>query len=429
MKDRADLLRVDVTGTLHPVGRIASQQMRARGGEWSILPSPKEVLVFRTVVEGGPVLRLAGEMRTPGALCDVVAMAAQAGWRGELVVMDDKGQRSFYFDAGLVVGASTTVPDERLGETLYRFGVVTREQLDMMIKSSETTGKRIGEAAIELEYVSAEDLYPMMARQVEEVFYAALHVSEGTFFFFDRFDEKNLLRRHNLNTGQLLMEGARRMDEMKYFREKVPNDGFIPVAISTNKNLPDELIEVYEQCDGKRDIAEIGRRTGMLEFEVTRAMFQLSNAGFVQMQAPRPQGPEAIVEVFNSAMVMIHEACDQAGKGSELRDGLGRFATGGGIYDPLFMMAGPAPNGTLKPERIAKNLAALAGTEPDAWLVQLLQEYVGFALFQCESLVNRDDISTLVNTVSEMLKPLRLLEPAPASTSINAPALVPRKAQ
>ena len=343
--------------------------------------------------------------------------------------MDDRGQRSFYFDAGLVVGASTTVPDERLGETLYRFGVVTREQLDMMIKSSETTGKRIGEAAIELEYVSAEDLYPMMARQVEEVFYAALHVSEGTFFFFDRFDEKNLLRRHNLNTGQLLMEGARRMDEMKYFREKVPNDGFIPVAISTNKNLPDELIEVYEQCDGKRDIAEIGRRTGMLEFEVTRAMFQLSNAGFVQMQAPRPQGPEAIVEVFNSAMVMIHEACDQAGKGSELRDGLGRFATGGGIYDPLFMMAGPAPNGTLKPERIAKNLAALAGTEPDAWLVQLLQEYVGFALFQCESLVNRDDISTLVNTVSEMLKPLRLLEPAPASTSINAPALVPRKAQ
>ena len=40
----------------------------------------------------------------------------------------------------------------------------------------------------------------------------------------------------------------------------------------------------------------------------------------------------------------------------------------------------------------------------------------GFALFQAESLVPRDDISKLVNTVSEMLKPLRQLEiPAPPS--------------
>src|ERR1700687_4413220 len=141
MTDRADLLRVDVTGTVHPVGRVASQQLRARTGEWCYVPSPKEVLVFRSAAPGGPVLKLAGEMRTPGALCDVVAMASQAGWRGELVVMCEQGQRSFYFDGALVVGASPTVPDERLGETLYRFGVLTREQLDAIIKSSETTGK------------------------------------------------------------------------------------------------------------------------------------------------------------------------------------------------------------------------------------------------------------------------------------------------
>ena len=422
MTDRADLLRVDVTGTVHPVGRVASQQLRARAGEWWYMPSPKDVLVFRSAVAGGPVLKLAGEMRTPGALCDVVAMASQAGWRGELVVLSEQGQRSFYFDGGVIVGASTTVPGERIGETLYRFGVLTREQLDAIIKSTETSGKRVGEAAIELAYVSAEDLYPMMARQVEEVFYAALHASEGTFFFFDRFDEAQLLRRHNLNASQLLMEGARRMDEMKYFREKVPNDTFIAVAVSSGKKPPEELAAVFAEVDGKRSIAEIGRRTGQLEFEVTRAMFQLANAGLVSMQAPRPQGPEAIVEVFNPALVMIHEAADRAGKGAELRDGLSRFATGGGIYDPLFMMAGPAEDGSLKPERIARNLAALADTEPDAFLVHLLQDYVGFALFQAESLVPRDGISELVNTVSEMLKPLRQLDLA------GPPSLGPRSA-
>ncbi len=416
MKDRDDLLRVDTTGTVHPVGRVASQLLRARAGEWRILQAPHDVVILRPSNGGGPVLQLAGEMRTPGALCDVVALAAQSGWRGELVVLCEQGQRSFYFDAGCVVGASTMVPDERLGETLYRFGVITREQLEAIVRSAESSGKRVGEAAIELEFVTADELFPMMARQVEEVFYAALHISEGSFYFFDRFDEKVLLRRHSLNAGALLMEGARRMDEMKYFRAKIPADSYIPVPQGTpGRKPPDELAQVYAECDGKRSIADIGRRIGQLEFEVTRAVFQLCNAGFVMMQASRPQGPDAIVEAFNPALALIHAACDEAGKGGDLREGLSRFATGGGVYDPLFMMAGPLEDGTFKPERVARNLAALAGDDPDSWLVQLLQEYVGFAIFQAESLVSRDALTDLSAKVTEMLKPLRQLETATAS--------------
>jgi hypothetical protein len=176
------------------------------------------------------------------------------------------------------------------------------------------------------------------------------------------------------------------------------------------KKIPEELAEVFAECDGKRSIADIGRRIGQLEFEVTRAVFQLSNAGLVQIIAARPQGPEAIVEVINPALALIHEAADRAGRGPELRDGLARFATGGGVYDPLFMMAGPQEDGTFKPERVARNLAALAGDDPDAWLVQLLQEYVGFAIFQAESLIPRESLSKLSARVAELLKPLRQLE-------------------
>jgi hypothetical protein len=366
----------------------------------------------------GRALKLAGEIRTPGALCDVVALAAQSGWRGELVVFSEAGMRSFYFEGGNVISAQTTVPEERLGETLYRFGVITREQLDAIVKSSNETGKRVGEAAIELEYVSAEELFPMMARQVEEVFFAALQLSEGHFYFFDRYDEKNILRRHNINAGALLMEGARRMDELKFFREKVPNDTYVPVPTGQSRRPPDELAEVYGQCDGKRSIAEIGRRIGQLEFEVTRAVFQLINAGFVTMQASRPQGAEAIVEMFNPALQEIHQKCDEAGRGGELREGLARFATGGGVYDPLFMMAGPSTSGTLKPDRVAKNLAALAGEDPDSWLIQLMNEYVGFALFQAESLLSREVMAQVNQTVAEMLKPVRPLEGSAAPSSL-----------
>ena len=412
--DRDDLLRVDGTGTVHPVGRSASQRLRPRAGEWRLIPSPKELIIARSVSGGDAVLKLAGEIRAPGALSDIVALAAQSQWTGELILLAEVGTRSFYFDHGMIIHASTTVEEERLGETLYRFGVITREELEKIVVVSTDSGKRLGETAVDLGIVPADKLYAMMARQVEEVFYAAIHVSEGSFYFFDRYDEKNIIRRHNLNAGGLLIEAARRMDEMRFFREKIPNDNYIPVAVP-GKKPPDDLVEMFSKIDGTRSIADIGRLMGQLEFEVTRGAFQLVSSGCVFVVAPRPRGPEAIVETFNPALAAIHERCDGAGRGGELRDGLSRFATGGGIYDPLFMGAGPLADGTLKPHRIASNIAALAGEEPDAWLVGLMNDYVGFALFQAESLLPREEQSSLMAQVMDILKPVRPLLEAPFS--------------
>jgi hypothetical protein len=415
MSDRDDLLRVDSTGAVHPVGRAASQQLRPRAGEWRLIASPKELIVARSVTWGDAVLKLAGEIRTPGALCDIVSLASQSGWRGELIVLAEAGNRSFFFDGGTIIAATTTVPEERLGETLYRFGLITREQLETIVGITEQSGKRLGEVAVESGIVSAEKLFSMMAQQVEEVFFAAVHVSDGAFYFFDRFEEKNILRRHSLNAGGLLLEAARRMDEMRFFREKVPSDQYIPVPVS-GKKPADDLARVFAECDGKKSIADIGRATGQLEFDVTRSVFQLLSSGCLTVNAPRPRGPEAIVEMFNPALVAVHERCDAAGKGAEIREGLSRFATGGGVYDPLFMGAGPLQDGTLKPDRIGRNIAALAGEDPDAWLVELMNDYVGFALFQAESILSRDAQATLLADVMEILKPLRpLIDAGPRS--------------
>ncbi len=415
MSDRDDLLRVDGTGTVHPVGRAASQLLRSRAGDWRLIQTPPELLIARSANAGDAVLKLAGEIRTPGGISDIIALASQSQWTGELSILAEAGTRSFYFDHGMVIHASTTVPDERLGETLYRFGVITREELNKIIAASTETGKRLGETAVDLGIVPADKMFAMMARQVEEVFYAAVRVSEGSFYFFDRYEEKNIVRRHNLNSGGLLMEAARRMDEMRFFREKIPNDGFIPVVVPGKKPPDEELTLVFEAVDGSRSIADIGRATGKLEFEVTRDCFQLLSSGCIMVVAPRPRGPEAVMETFNLALAAIHEECDRASRGKELRDGLSSFATGGGIYDPLFMGAGPQADGTLKPSRIAQNIAALAGDDADTMLVGLINDYVGFALFQAESLLPREQQSNLMSQVMDILKPVRPLLEAPFS--------------
>lgn len=115
--------------------------------------------------------------------------------------------------------------------------------------------------------------------------------------------------------------------------------------------------------------------------------------------------------MFNPALAAVHRSCDAAKRGVELRDGLAQFATGGGMYDPLFMGAGPASDGTLSADRLARNVAALAGDDPDAWLVSLMDDYTNFALFQAESLIGRGDLDALLQVVKRHLAPLRGANP------------------
>src|SRR5215207_9743051 len=98
--ERLEMVRIDSTGTAHPVGRTASQWLRARQGAFRLMPAPSHLVVMRYVGEDGrrdeddgPIFRLSGEITTPGSLCDIVGLIGQAGWAGELVVLDGQTSR------------------------------------------------------------------------------------------------------------------------------------------------------------------------------------------------------------------------------------------------------------------------------------------------------------------------------------------------
>src|SRR5688572_25333375 len=157
MRDgKAELVRIDHRGEAHPIGTVASQRLRARAGAYRMLPAPEHVVFMRYTgedgrrdAEDGAIVRLAGEVTAPGTLCDVLALVGQAGWRGELVVLDGDEVRTVFFDQGNVVGAVTNVEAERLGSVLYRYGVIDAETRDRVLAHVKQ-GKRFGEAAIEL---------------------------------------------------------------------------------------------------------------------------------------------------------------------------------------------------------------------------------------------------------------------------------------
>ena len=389
-EERHELVRIDATGTAHPLGKTASQQLRARQGSFRLMPTPAHLVVLRFVGEDGkrddhdgPVFRLAGEITTAGSLCDIVGLVGQASWSGELLVLGGEITRSIFFERGQVIGAQSSSDSERIGEVLYRYGALSREQVNETARAV-TSELRFGETAVMLGFLTRERLFQLITRQTEEIVFEVLLVGDGMFYFLDTFEPARLASRQNLQVNALLMEGVRRMDETRYFRERIPSDQHVPERIG-EKALPPEEAEfqrIYDAINGQRSVAEICRVVGLSEFEVTQALFQLVQVGRVIVHAPRPTGPVAIVALFNQAISMIFEEVDAVGRGTEVREQLASFATGAGIYDALFRKAGPSRGGTLDPERIAENVAVMVGPEQaEAILAQWLYEYISFAMF------------------------------------------------
>lgn len=412
---RSELVRIDSKGEAHPIGLVASQRMRARSGAFRMLPAPDHIVFMRFTGEDGrrddsdgPVVRLAGEITSPGAMCDVLAMVAQTSWRGELVVHDGDTTRSLFFEQGYVIGALTTREDERLGMVLYRFGAINRDQLESLLERVDW-GQRIGESAVELGILTQEQVYEFTRKQVQEVVFATLTVSDGAFFFLDGFDDGRLSSRHAVSANGLLMDGVTRLDELRYFRERIPSADFIPEKVKGAPEPPREFLALLQLIDGRQSIEELGRATGQGEFETTKAIYQLLRSKQVVLHPPRlGGGPESIVQTANAALMAIFGALESSGKAQQVRDNLASFAVGAGVYDLLFRNAGPDPHGVLAPEGVTKNLSIVAiGADKETILRQMLHEYASFALFSAGAALGHGREAELNRIVGPVLAQLR----------------------
>jgi len=416
MKDvRAELVRVDSRGVAHPIGVVASQRMRVREGAFRLLPSPPHVVMLRLTGEDGKrdredgaVVRLAGEIIAPGDVTDVLAMIAQANWKGELCVFDTEHSRTILFDQGNVVGVQTSCEDERLGSVLYRYGAITAEQ-QAEIVSKVQDGARFGEATLQAGLLTSEKLYQYIAKQIEEVVFATMTIGDGTFFFLDGFDESRLVSRHMVSAGGLLMDAVTRMDEMRYFRQKIPSNDYVPVRLENPNPPAEEFAATYEAVDGKHSVEDIGRLNGKGEFVTAKHLYALAQSKHVAIHPPRAEGgPAGLVSAANGALRVIHQFADKAGKGAQLRDSLASFAVGAGVYDILFRAAGPDAEGVLEAKTVADNSVLVAyGSDPENMLKQMLHEYVSFALFSAGTALGSEKESELKKEVGGVLAVLR----------------------
>ncbi len=408
---RDEIAEISATGTVEPRGALAQLRLQSRSGEYRVLPAPNEVVLLKRATEDGHdrACLVFGEIRTPGALCDLLGFVSHTGWRGEFVVKDETATRSLFFDQGHVVGAKSTVLSERLGEVLYRHGVLTREQVDRCSEATAEGALRFGENAVRLGYIAREALFRSMARQIEEITFGALLVAAGTYFFMEGFEEEQLAARQQLSMNALLREGIRRMHETRYFKARLPSVDHVPVLVRPPA-VPDPL-GVVQAIDGRSSIAAICRKVGQGEFEVMRVLFQLVQAGHVTVREPRVSLVEA-VKMYNAAISLLLRELDAMDEGDAVRVQLASFAVEPPLADVLFG-AGPADDGTLDEKVVDANVEQSGAPELADIVPAKLHEMASYALFLARPHLSRmatggrDESRPRLSTrVAALLEPL-----------------------
>lgn len=381
-KPRDEIAEISATGTVEPRGSLAQLRLQSRSGEYRVLPAPNEVVLLKRASEDGQdrACLVFGEIRAPGALCDLLGFVSHTGWRGEFVVKDERSTRSLFFDQGHVVGARSTVLSERLGEVLYRHGVLTREQVDRCSDATAEGGLRFGENAVRLGFIAREALFRSMARQIEEIAYGVLLVGSGTYFFMEGFEEEELAARQQLSVNALLREGIRRMHETRYFRARLPSIDHVPMVVGDRPPSSPDALGVVAAIDGRSSIAAICRKIGQGEFEVMRVLFQLVQGGHVVVREPS-LGVRDAVRTYNGAIALLLRELDAMDEGDAVREQLAAFASA----DPLARAlagAGPADDGTLDDAVVEANVAKSGSARDLADAIPAkLHEMASYALF------------------------------------------------
>jgi len=240
-------------------------------------------------------MAIKGNLRE-ASLPDVLQLLAMGQKTGCLAVTDRSNFGYIYFDRGRITYASIVNRRDRLGDLLVKNGLLRATELSEAIEDqAHHPGMRLGEILIRRGAITREQLEQYIRIQIEEAVYFLFTWSQGSFYFEaeQRPDEGAMLV--SINPENLLLEGARRIDEWSIVEKKISS---LDLVFELDRAKPVEGIDLSEEqrkilplVDGKRSVQDVVEESGMVEFDVGKALYGLIQAGFAHPVGRRSVEP------------------------------------------------------------------------------------------------------------------------------------------
>jgi hypothetical protein len=180
-----------------------------------------------------------------------------------------------------------------MGRYLIGAGILTREGLAKALDAQERSGGvLLGESLVKLGLVSEQQVQRALVRQASELLYEVVRWKSGRFSFSVGTEEAAANKASlDLETGSLVMEGFRRVDEWRLIEGSFDFDEVLfpdPLAIERlgrERNLTFQERAVLEAIDGERSIREIVGNMGGSSFDLCKIVYQFLNSRLVRRKA------------------------------------------------------------------------------------------------------------------------------------------------
>lgn len=265
-----------------------------------------------------------------GNLLQVISMS-QA--RGFLSISQAELKKTIQFCSNgirLVSGVRRAIP---LGQILLRCGRITSHQLDQLLAEQRTTARRLGDLVIEKKLVTKEFVDQALRDQVAEEIYELFGYPEARFYFAETENEALPAGAGPLatvlldsNVISLMVEAARRSDEMARIRSEIPVDQLVPRRLETAQPLEElglarEAAEVMSLVDGTRSVEQIFQESSCTRFTVLHTLYDLKQKGYLGMGAESVSGASKSGHSGPSVLLICKESSDRGQTATQLRGG------------------------------------------------------------------------------------------------------------
>ncbi len=210
------------------------------------------------------------------SLPDVLQWISLAQKSGSLIFQRGEEKKVVFFRDGVIMGANSNNPKDKIGEILIRMEVLSPEAVEEGLRLQKVSGELIGDILLAQGHLSTKEFVAALERQATQILFDLFAWQEGGFIFQERLPKARTIP-IAITVDFILMEGLRRVDEWQVIREAFPTLDIIldwseKKAASAGGAGEESLLELI---NGRNTIQDICDQSPINDFETCNLLYHL----------------------------------------------------------------------------------------------------------------------------------------------------------
>ncbi|HWX25663.1 MAG TPA: DUF4388 domain-containing protein [Vicinamibacteria bacterium] len=273
--------------------------------------------------EADDELTIRGDIET-SSVPELLRSLLGSGETGVLTFRNAEVTKQILIQNGRIVYATSSSPDERLGENLLLRGRITARQYVEASKMIRP-GRKLGAILVELDALEPEELIPAIEQQVKDILMDLFNWTHGSYELVIKDVDPQDLVTINLSTENLILEGVRRCRSWSQVLRGIGTIESVPFPTGNTEilyklELGEEEQEVLSHANGRSTVEQICQVSYLSNFDSCRILWALQVLGIVRREhkgeaaavgegmrnKERELDLESVVEKFNQMFARIY---------------------------------------------------------------------------------------------------------------------------